>query len=147
MADLTPVTDDALAGEMQVSGGVPLAAGQREVFFNRVSPGWLSVYKIPMLTGRDFTNEDRPGARRVGIVNAAFARRFLNGADPVGHVVRNADAPPGPGGIEFEIVGMTADAVYDSLKGPVPPTLYSQFFQLEPELGGVLTNRASLTSH
>ena len=132
LADLTPVTNDAMVGPLEVSGGVPLEKGQEDTSFNRVTPGWLSVYKIPLLRGRDFTEADRPGSRGVAIVNAAFARRFLNGGDPIGHVVRNAGSPAGS--MDWEIVGMTADAVYDSLRVEVPPTMYLQFFQLEPDL-------------
>jgi len=78
------------------------------------------------LAGRDFTDEDRPGTKRVCLVNEAFSRKSLNGANPIGHVVRNSAT-------EMEIVGLAGDAVYDSLRGPIPPTLYSQFFQVEPK--------------
>ena len=139
MADLTPVTDDAMAGEVSVSGGGQLQGGRGETFFNRVSPGWLAVYKVSLLAGRDFTDEDRPGTKRVCLVNEAFSKRFLNGANPVGHVVRNSAT-------EMEIVGLVGDAVYNSLRGPIPPTLYSQFFQLEPELAaGAAPTEAALS--
>jgi putative ABC transport system permease protein len=136
MADLTPVTDDAMVGEVSVSGG----DGDRgETFFNRVSPGWLAVYKVSLLAGRDFTDEDRPGTKRVCLVNEAFSRKFLNGANPIGQVVRNSAT-------EMEIVGLVGDAVYNSLRGPIPPTLYSQFFQLEPELAaGAAPTEAALS--
>src|SRR5262249_41774447 len=47
-----------------------------------ISPGWLHVMRIPLLSGRDFRTEDvYPGA---AIVNQAFAREYFNGQDAVG---------------------------------------------------------------
>ena len=46
----------------------------------------------------------------------------------------------------MEIVGLVGDAVYDSLRGPIPPTLYSQFFHLEPKLAaGAAPTEAALS--
>lgn len=97
-----------MVGEVSVSGGAPLDGGRGETFFNRISPGWLAVYRVSLLAGRDFTDEDRPGTKRVCLVNEAFSRKFLNGANPIGHVVRNSAT-------EMEIVGLVGDAAYDSL--------------------------------
>jgi predicted permease len=40
--------------------------------------------RIPLLAGRDFTDQDDSGAPMVAIVNEAFARRFWPGQDPLG---------------------------------------------------------------
>jgi len=130
LADVTPVTGGAMAGDVEVLGRV---AGGRETLVNRISAGWLSVYRTPVLSGRDFTDADRAGGRSVIIVNRAFARDFLNGENPIGHVVRQVHAPPGRPPVEYEIVGMTADAVYDSMRAPVPPTMYLAFDQIGDE--------------
>jgi putative ABC transport system permease protein len=131
LADMTPVTGGAMAGDVEISG-TP-AGGHRETFVNRISAGWLQVYRTPVLSGRDFTDGDRAGARSVTIVNRAFARDFLNGGNPIGHVVRQVQAPPGRPPMEYEIVGMTADAVYDSMRAPVPPTMYLAFDQIDDD--------------
>jgi putative ABC transport system permease protein len=118
--------------DVEVSGAVPI--GQRDTFVNRISPGWLSLYRTRVLSGRDFTENDRPGSRRVAIVNQAFARKFLRGEDPLGRVVRQLQGPPGRGPLEFEVVGVTADAVYDSLRAAAPSTLYLPFGQIDEDL-------------
>jgi putative ABC transport system permease protein len=64
----------------------------------------------------------------VALVNQAFAQRFLNGANPVGHTVTQTGFFPGP---PLEIVGLVADAVYRSLREPVPPTMYVPLAQFD----------------
>jgi hypothetical protein len=60
-------------------------------------------------------------ATRVALLNHAFARKFLNGANPIGHTVRTTrlDAPPAR-----EIVGVVADAIYRDVREPILPIVY-----------------------
>jgi putative ABC transport system permease protein len=122
-----------MAGDVEVLG-LPTARGRGQTFVNRISPGWLSLYGTPLLAGRDFTDADRPGTERVAIVNRTFARQFLGGASPVGHVVRQIVGPSGQPPMEWRIVGMVADAVYESLRSPVPATMYWAFGQIDSDL-------------
>jgi predicted permease len=144
-ADLAPVTGNALAGQVEVSGA-PRARG-RETFVNRVGPGWLKVYGMPMLRGRDFTGADNGRGKRVVIVNQAFVREFLNGGDPLGRVVTQLHGPPGQPPVASEIVGVTTDAVYESLRASVPATMYLPFDQIGAELlsAGAAPDSASLS--
>lgn len=48
------------------------------------SPGYLSVFKIPILRGRDFTEQDDGSSPGVVIVNETFAKKFWPKEDPVG---------------------------------------------------------------
>jgi len=43
--------------------------------------------QIPLVSGRDFSEQDRAGAPKVVIVNASMANRFWPGQDPTGHRV------------------------------------------------------------
>jgi putative ABC transport system permease protein len=127
---LTPVSDGGWNGRFEVPGGVPLTDRERRAYRNMVSPGWFATFGTLILAGRDFAETDRAGAPPVAIVNEAFARHFLNGANPVGRTVRQAARAPGefaPAG--FEIIGLAADAIYKSVRDPVPPTVYTSIFQ------------------
>jgi len=131
---------------MKVSGSVELPERQRQSNVNYVTPGWLSTYGTAILAGRDIRPQDRKGAPPIVLVNQAFARRFFNGASPMGHTVQ-IDGVLGRGH-EMEIVGLVADAVYRSLREPVPPTMYVPLAQyndsLSPPLPAVsLSVRAS----
>ena len=100
-----------------------------------------------MLRGRDFTDADNGRGKRVVIVNQAFAREFLNGGDPLGRFVTQLHGPPGQPPVASEIVGVTTDAVYESLRASVPATMYLPFDQIGDELlsAGAAPESASLS--
>jgi len=125
---VTPVSGMTWNTRVKVSDGVPLTERQSSSNFNAVSPGWLATFGTPLVAGRDIADGDRKGAPKVALVNQAFAQRFLNGANPVGHTVTQTGFFPGP---PLEIVGLVADAVYRSLREPVPPTMYVPLAQFD----------------
>ncbi len=49
-----------------------------------VSPGYFSVFKIPILRGRDFNESDSTGAPGVVIINQAMAKKYWPKDNPVG---------------------------------------------------------------
>ncbi len=89
-----------------------------------VSPGYFQTMGIPMLSGRDFNDTDRRTSQRVAIVNQAFARRFLNGSNPVGQTLRTHQEPGYPSSV-YRIVGTIPDTKYDSLRGEMPPITFA----------------------
>jgi putative ABC transport system permease protein len=124
---LTPISGHNWGSRFDVSNGVPLADTERSAYRNQVTPGFFDTYGQQLVAGRPFTDRDRDGAPRVAIVNQAFARRFLNGANPIGHSVHlPLERAPEP---DMEIVGVVGDAVYRRLRDPAPPTLYSPVAQ------------------
>ena len=115
----------------------------RGVYVNLISPGWFQTFGTSMLGGRDFTGRDTRAAQHVVIVNEAFARKFTNGQNPIGHHFREPDYPDRPA-VDREIVGYVKDAVYRSLREPVPPTMYIPIAQhLQPPSGISISVRAA----
>ena len=49
----------------------------------QVTPGYFQTFGIRIVKGRAFTDADNSSSVRVAIVNDTFARRFLNGVDPL----------------------------------------------------------------
>jgi predicted permease len=97
-------------------------------YMNAITPGWFSAYGTTLREGRDFDARDDGGAPAVAIVNEAFARRFFNGASPVGRQVGVGQGPR-DGTKTFEIIGLVEDAVYRDVREPVPPVLHMPFAQ------------------
>ena len=104
-----------------------------------VSEGYLEAMGASMASGRSFASFDRPDAVGTVLVNETFARRHLNGDNPVGRVIRlwatnigplgtNLKAPP-PGqpshdGMPFEIVGVIKDINNAPIGQSVEPAIY-----------------------
>ena len=82
---------------------------------SRVGPDYFKTLQIPLLAGRNFDARDRVGSPTVVIVNEAFARKFLNGASPVGHRFWVAATPGDPETV-YEIVGLVGDTKYGDLR-------------------------------
>jgi putative ABC transport system permease protein len=116
ISDITPAE-----GSARVDG---------DLSFNVISPGWLQTYGIRLLAGRDFLPADRPNTPPVALVNQAYARRFLGGANPVGQI--SDRAVPGIGvsaPMKVQIVGLVEDTVYRSLRESSVPTMYTSTLQ------------------
>jgi len=128
---LTPISGGMWNNEVLIPGGPALSERERVTYINLVSPDWLRTYGTRLLAGRDIAVTDQSGTAPIALVNEAFVRKFFNGENPVGRRVGRPAFPGRPGG-EREIVGYVADAVYNSLREPVPPTMYIPITQ-QPE--------------
>ena len=52
-----------------------------------ISPGYLDVFKIPILRGRDLNENDNADAPRVALINEAMAKQYWPSEDPVGRQI------------------------------------------------------------
>ena len=97
--------------------------------FTWVSPGYFATMEIPVVSGRDFTDLDEATSPRVLLVNETFARRYFDGANPIGQVVRSLAEPNYPE-TEYEVVGVVADTRYLTLREELLPIAYAPDLQL-----------------
>jgi putative ABC transport system permease protein len=105
-----------------VEGAPEPSPGQENDGRYRVcTPGYFQMMGISILRGRGFTDEDRPGAQPVVIVNETLARKHWPSGDAVGKRIRFS------GPLEknpwMEIVGIVRDVKHE-LNLPVTPEYY-----------------------
>jgi predicted permease len=84
-------------------------------------PGFFTTMHIPILAGREFNERDAAGGPPVAIVNEAWAKVNLEGANPVGQRVTSFGLRRKQ---TMEIVGLAKNARYDSLTGDFPSVVY-----------------------
>ncbi len=74
------------------------------------SPGYFKVFRIPILRGRAFTNQDDGSAPGVVIINNAFARQYWPKQNPIGQQILIGKGD-GPQWVEAprRIIGVVAD--------------------------------------
>jgi predicted permease len=107
---------------ISINGGPPSA---NLAYFLKVSPGWLGTMKIPLIEGRDFRESDTyPDA---GIINETFAREFLKDEHPVGRIFEKASDDGTRQ--HMRVIGVTRDAFYSGLHGPILPVAYVPFHE------------------
>jgi len=85
-----------------------------------ISPGYFRTMRTPMLSGREFGQQDRFGTPSVLVINHAFAERFFAGQNPIGKKLNVCWTVPNP----VEIVGVVADARQTELKVAPQPTIF-----------------------
>lgn len=105
-----------LTGDTNVDGihrvDHPVPEGQVPMANRRfISPGYLSTMRIPLIAGRDFSEEDRKNPRVV-IVSEKTARAVWPDENPLGRSIRHW-------GRVYTVVGVTADARISDLKRDV----------------------------
>jgi putative ABC transport system permease protein len=90
-----------------------------------VSPRWFSTMRVPLLSGRAFTDTDNTAAPKVVIVNQTFARRFWPNENPIGkHILIGRLTTPD------EVVGVSQDIRNRGIAQDPAPQIYVPFPQL-----------------
>jgi predicted permease len=115
---ITPGSGVAVVDFVSRSAAEHLSESERVVTTNVITPGWIATYRISLRAGRDFEAADMNNGRLVMLVNEAFVRRFLRENRAVGETIRFQAGP------SRTVVGVVSDAIYNSVKEPIPPTVY-----------------------
>jgi predicted permease len=89
-----------------------------------ISPGYFAALKIPLLAGRDFTDQDDATRARVAIINETMARRFWPGQDPLGRTFTIWG-----GQRELTVIGVVKDGKYRFLQEAPKPFVYFAYQQ------------------
>jgi predicted permease len=92
--------------------------------FNVVGPDYFRLTQIPLISGRDFSEQDRGGALKAVIVNQTMANRFWPAQDATGHGVHIW-------GDWRTVVGVVHDIKYHRMNEPPESFIYVPQLQAE----------------
>ncbi len=141
-----------LAGSAMMSGfqfddlpGHPVTLGGSDVNSSlaEVDNHFLHLMGVPILRGRAFGPEDTATSLKVALVNEAFARQLLHGADPIG---RSFHMGQGKDLTRYTIVGVCADTLYNDMRKPPAPLYLTSSRQTDSMLGATYMVRTSLSA-
>jgi len=110
--------------------------GNADANYSVISPGYLQTLRIPLLRGRDFTDQDTESSQPVAIVSSEMARVYFANRDPLGQRIWFDSFSPGKPHW-LTIVGIAGNIREDGLTRPVFPQAYTCFTQQTS--GGILT--------
>jgi putative ABC transport system permease protein len=97
---------------------------------NFLGPGYFQTIGMSLIAGRDFDDRDTATSVKVAIVNQAFVRKILKGADPLGKKFR-LHQPPGKPRPLYEIVGLSGDSKFQDMHEEFLPFVYFPSSQQE----------------
>jgi len=99
-----------------------------QVANSAVSTDYFQTMRIPLLRGRDFTDADTKTSQPVAIVSEAMAKQFWPHQDPIGRKFKSSDAK----NVQLQIIGISKDARFGSISGPIDPYFYIPVTQHAP---------------
>jgi predicted permease len=96
----TPLNDNHWVTNFSIPG----KPTEYDVENNAISQGYFSMIGIPIVRGRDFTEQEVRIGASVAIISEATAQKFWPGEDPIGKILREGDKS------DLQIVGVAKDA-------------------------------------
>ncbi len=117
-----------------VEGYTPTGRGDRGSSYDAIGPHYFSTLGIPILLGREITDEDRAGGRTVCVINETFAKRFFAGRHPIGMHVTQTYAEDRH---TYEVVGVVRDSRQRRLRGEIEHRFYMPVSQPAGSISGV----------
>ena len=90
-----------------------------------VSPGFFSAMGVPLIHGREFSDQDQKGSPDVVIINQSMAQRFFPQQDPVGRSIKFSPQDKNSN----QIIGIVADTRDIQLNAKPRPEIYFPILQ------------------
>jgi predicted permease len=119
----------------------PPPGGEPDADIRVIDPAYFRTMGIPLLAGRDFTDQETSNSAHVVIINETMARTFWPHESPLGKRLTMKDwGPPLTG----QIVGVVGDVKPDGLDATVRPMIYWPYFQFPQNFNTFVVRAAGI---
>ena len=103
-----PLSGNSSGAPYARADGNPVPVNQRPIGLIRsISPGYFRTLGIPLLSGRDFTEQDKVDSPFVVILSNSSAKKLFPNENPIGHQM--LFGTDNGNGLQAEIVGVVGD--------------------------------------
>jgi putative ABC transport system permease protein len=103
----------------------PDPASLPQARFHLVTPEYFKTMRIPLLSGRDFTDRDDLQTPLVAVINETFAKREWPGENPIGKRFTTPNTPT-----PVTVIGIVGDTKHYTATEPAFPQLYAAHYQV-----------------
>jgi len=108
ITDAVPLSGNRSSSPYARLDGNPVPMNQRPLGLTRsVSPGYFRTLGIPLLSGRDFTEQDKVDSRFVVILSNSTAKKLFPNENPIGHQI--LFGTDNGNGLPAEVIGVVGD--------------------------------------
>ena len=126
-SELGAFQGDTEGSNITAEGNAPVPEDLQTVNIVSTGPNYFSTFRVPLVSGREFTEADKAGAPKVAVISEAVAKRFFPGRDPVGMKFCFGNGKVTP---DITIVGVVRDFNQDHVKSVTPnPYIYIPYSQ------------------
>jgi len=122
LTDWVPMAFTRKTSQAWPEGYTPRPHESLEVRRADVGPRYFAELQIPIVEGREFTQDDKGGAPDVSIVDQTAANLYWPGRNPVGMKLMMYGRP-------FTVVGVAKNTKHQFMNEPLEPMVYNSFFQ------------------
>ncbi|HKW68726.1 MAG TPA: ABC transporter permease [Terriglobales bacterium] len=130
-ATIPILANDEWGSDVTIQGYTAREGEDMHVWRNEVGPNYFATLDTPLLAGREIRDSDTAGNPLVAVVNATFARRYLEGRNPLGVHFRLGSGADKP---EIQIVGVVKDSKHSDPRDTIHPFVYAPYAQ-DPTFG------------
>jgi predicted permease len=116
------LVENALLSGYESDARITVGDRTAVMYMNSVAPHYFETMGARLIAGRAIDDRDTAGRGYPVVINEAAVRAFFPDRSPIGQRFRN-------GSRDLEVVGVMADAKYDSLRAAVPPTMLFSYQQ------------------
>jgi putative ABC transport system permease protein len=143
VANNLPLTYDGDSMFVSVEGlPDPPPDQQPDVIYRVIGPGYFETMGIPIVHGRDFTDQDKGDSKDFVIISEKTARHFWPGEDPIGKRLKpgssSSNAP------WREVIGVVKDVRQNDLIAPPKMQMYLNYRQLKSIPANALVIRTNI---
>ncbi len=120
----------------------PPPAQWPDVIYRAIGPGYFTTMGIPMVRGRDFTDQDRADSKKVVVISEKTAQRYWPGQDPIGKRLK-----PGATTSDIpwrEVIGVVKDVRQNDFIAEPKMQMYFSHGQLKELAANSLVVRTSV---
>jgi putative ABC transport system permease protein len=113
-----------------------------DVIYRAVGPGYFSTMGIPMIRGRDFTDQDGADSKKEVVISEKTAQHYWPGQDPIGKRLKpgatTSDVP------WREVIGVVKDVRQNDFIAQPKMQMYFSYRQLKDLAANALVVRTSV---
>jgi putative ABC transport system permease protein len=137
---MLPLSGQDAGGGFEIEGRPHTAPGEAtRTSFSSITPRYFRTMGIPLIRGRDFTEQDTATNPGVVIINETFARSRFPGEDPIGRRLRRG----APGSPWLTVVGIVGDVKHTSLTAEPRTEMYLAALQTPFPFMNIVVRTAS----
>ena len=109
-----------------VEGYTPTGRGDGGSSYDSVGPAYFATLGIPVLLGREISEQDLAAGRTVAVINEQFAARFFANRNPLGLHITTMYADERR---TYEIIGVVKNSRQNRLRGEIEHRFYTPVTQ------------------